>query len=212
MSTKKIYQLLSLMVLIVVLAACNNSKESPGYVYFPDMAYSQAYESFTENPNFRDSITQQAPVPGSIPRGFKPFHYEQTIDDYARSAELINPIANTEENITEGKHFYNIYCAICHGEGGEADGTIVKREKFQAPPSYFAEYMMELPDGKMFYSIHFGLRNMGSYASQLSQEERWKVILYINSLQDKNAGIGESDTTGAETTELTMDPDSITVN
>lgn len=182
-------RIVALVMLSVAVTACNTDAEHPGYIYFPDMTYSQAYETMTPNPVYGDSVTQQLPVYGAIPRGFQPFHYENTISDYARAAtDLTNPMEATEANIAEGKYFFEIYCAICHGEKGEGNGHIVQLEKFPAPPTYFNDYMLNLEDGKMFYSIHFGKGLMGSYASQLTQEERWKVILYINQMQDDFVG------------------------
>jgi mono/diheme cytochrome c family protein len=179
--------------LALLAAACNRSPEHPGYIYFPDMTYSQAYESMTPNTVFADSQSQQLPVAGTIPRGYKPFHFENTLEDYSRAGdELENPLIATEDNISQGRYLYGIYCAICHGESGEGNGPIVQREKFPPPPTFFNDYMMTLPDGKMFYSVHFGKGLMGSYASQLSQEERWKVILYINKMQNDHAGAAPS--------------------
>lgn len=177
-----------------IVTSCDTSPEHPGYIYFPDMTYSQAYETMTPNEILADSQTQQLGVYGAIPRGFQPFHFANTISDYARAAtELINPVAATKENIEAGKYFFNIYCAICHGEGGEGNGHIVQLEKFPAPPTYFNDYMLALEDGKMFFSIHYGKGLMGSYASQLTQEERWKVILYINKLQEDYLGADEEE-------------------
>lgn len=189
-----------IMAVCLMLAACNTSEEHPGYIYFPDMTYSQAYETMTPNPNFDDSTTMQAPVPGTIPRGYTPFHYENNLTDYARAGEeLTNPIPRSEEVLAEGEHYYTIYCAICHGANGEGDGNIVQREKFPPPPTYYNDYMMNLSDGKMFFSIHYGKNLMGSYASQLTQEERWKVVHYINSLQEEQSGGAPADTSSAAT-------------
>ena len=108
------------------------------------------------------------------------------ITDYARSGEeLKNPLEATKENIAEGQKFYEIYCAICHGKDLDGNGRIVSLEKFPPPPSFFNDYMRNLPDGKKFFSIHYGKGLMGSYASQLTQEERWKVILYIDKMQEE---------------------------
>ncbi len=195
----------SFMALVgaAIVTSCDTSPDHPGYIYFPDMTYSQAYETMTPNELLADSQTQQLAVYGAIPRGFQPFHYENNITDYARSAEeLTNPIEASEETIEEGKYFYDIYCAICHGEGGEGNGHIVELEKFPAPPSYFNDYMLALEDGKMFFSIHYGKGLMGSYASQLTQEERWKVITYINHLQDEYVG-ADAEEAPADTTEST---------
>jgi hypothetical protein len=40
-----------------------------------------------------------------------------------------------------------------------------------------------MPEGTMFHSITYGIRAMGSYASQLSSRQRWMVIHYIKEKQ-----------------------------
>jgi hypothetical protein len=73
---------------------------------------------------------------------------------------------------------------------GEGDGYIVAvTEAFKAvPPSYFDARLMGLPDGDIFFTMHYGKGQMGSYASQLSQTQRWEIMHYINSLQFAKAG------------------------
>jgi hypothetical protein len=87
------------------------------------------------------------------------------------------------------------------------DGHIVTTGKFTAkPPSYYEKDYINMPEGKMFHSLQYGSSNgkgaMGSYAFAMSKEERWKVIMYVKSLQTEylesnpeNAGGVEVDTT-----------------
>ena len=35
----------------------------------------------------------------------------------------------------------------------------------------------------MFYITQYGRNSMGSYASQLNPNERWKVIMYVKQMQ-----------------------------
>ena len=42
-----------------------------------------------------------------------------------------------------------------------------------------------LPVGKMYHSITYGKNLMGSYASQLTPEQRWEVICYIQQFFDQ---------------------------
>jgi mono/diheme cytochrome c family protein len=44
-----------------------------------------------------------------------------------------------------------------------------------------------MKDGQIFHVLNFGQGNMSSYASQISREDRWKVILYVRSLQTEEA-------------------------
>jgi mono/diheme cytochrome c family protein len=44
--------------------------------------------------------------------------------------------------------------------------------------------MRELTSGQIFHSITYGLNAMGPHSSQLTEEERWKVVLYVQALQN----------------------------
>ena len=45
--------------------------------------------------------------------------------------------------------------------------------------------MKDLSDGKIYHTIYYGVGLMGSHASQLSPDERWKVVMYVRELQKK---------------------------
>jgi len=177
---------LFIATLLIYLAACSDPR-STGREYMPDMVHSQAYEAYTPNPNLPDSTMAGVPVKGTIPRGYTPYHYPNTPEGYeqaGREVKLANFIEINEQNLAEGKRLFNIYCAICHGESGEGNGHIVETEKFPAvPPSYFREDILILPEGKMIHTTQYGKGQMGSYASQLTLEERSMIVAYIKEMQ-----------------------------
>jgi mono/diheme cytochrome c family protein len=146
------------------------------------MQYSPAAHSQTPNQVLPNRMTQQMPVPGTIPRGFQPFHYGPGAEEAARAGrELKNPFAPTEQNLARGKQVYVNYCAVCHGATGAGDGPIIPQ--YPNPPSYKTETSRAMPDGAMFHVITVGRNNMPSHAAQVSAGDRWKVILYIRQLQ-----------------------------
>ena len=148
------------------------------------MAYSPAYRSQTTNPILPFGMTEQPPVPGTVPRGFQPFHYgtDQAGADRA-GRELKNPFESTGDNRARGQYVFNSYCAVCHGATGAGDGPLVP--KYPNPPSYQTEKSKALSDGTMFHVITLGRNNMPAHAAQVSAEDRWKTILYIRKLQGK---------------------------
>jgi mono/diheme cytochrome c family protein len=146
------------------------------------MEYSPAYLSQTENPVLPGSMTQQPPVPGTVPRGFKPFHYGTGLQEAQRAGrELKNPFPPTTENLARGEYIFSNYCAVCHGATGAGDGPIIP--KYPNPPSYKTSTSRALPDGTMFHVITMGRNNMPAHAAQVAAEDRWKVILFIRRLQ-----------------------------
>lgn len=148
------------------------------------MQYSPASLSQTANPVLPGQLTEQPPVPGTVPRGFQPFHYGPDPAEADRAGrELKNPFQPTSENLARGQYIYTNFCAACHGATGAGDGPIIP--KYPNPPSYQIEKSKSLPDGNMFHVITMGRNNMPSHAAQVSADDRWKAILYIRKLQGK---------------------------
>ncbi len=170
-----------IFMFMMALTSCNHGRNHPGYAYFPDMAYSRAYETYTENPVFKDGKTLQTPVEGTIPRGFVPFPYEKTDEDMVRAGkELVNPFDYSPENLERGKVVFQKYCLQCHGEKGDGKGHLYTSGRFPYPPaSLIAEKMRKKPDGEIYHQVTLGWGIMGAQGPLLRPQDRWKVILYI---------------------------------
>jgi len=176
----------------LLMASCTKNPRSPGREYIPDMGRYVAYEGYFENPGehlLPDGMNaQKAPV-GSISQSAEVYPFPATVDGYnAAGAEYTNEFEFTPEEIAgNGKYLYGIYCSICHGDKGDGQGHLVQIEKFPPPPSYFRADIMDLPDGKRYHTVMYGKGMMGSHATQLNHRERWLVLSYVKSLQDKHA-------------------------
>ena len=167
----------------VVLTACGPAAEKRGFEYMPNMVYSLAYDSFAPNPVTRDGLTLQRPVRGSIPRGYLPLHYAATPEDAERAGrELRNPVPPTARSAAEGQALFETYCAVCHGRQGAGDGPLVP--KIPNPPAYTSSRVRSMPVGQIFHVITFGSGRMPSYASQLSQNDRWLIAAHVRTLQN----------------------------
>ena len=128
--------------------------------------------------------TGARPAPGTIPRGFKPFHYGPGFDEADRAGrELPNPFAPTAANLARGAYVFANNCAVCHGESGAGDGPVIP--KYPNPPSLKTERAQQTPDGTYFHVVTLGRNNMPPHAAQVAAEDRWKAILYIRKLQGK---------------------------
>jgi len=190
---------------MMLLTSCGKDPNDTGLEYMPDMYRSPSYEVYSSNPNFPDSLTMQAPVSGTIPRGYTFFTYPGTNEGYeAAGRDVRNPLPAVAENYEEGKRLYNIYCTHCHGENGQGDGNLVAIGKFPPPPSYSTGNssrggaMKDLNDGKIFHTITYGINLMGPHASQINPEERWKIVHYVHQLQGQvSAPAAPADSTKA---------------
>ncbi len=76
---------------------------------------------------------------------------------------------------------YGKYCVHCHGATGGGDGKV--GAKLPGPPPAYNVALKDLPQGKIFHSITYGKGTMGAHQSLLTQEERWKLVYYVQKLQ-----------------------------
>ncbi len=171
------------------MSSCDRTRNDKGYEYFPDMAHSLAYETYSPNPNYKDSTTMQAPVKGTINRDFLPYHYPTS--DSGRilaGKEISNPLEVNEKNLAIGKERFEIFCKNCHGEKGMGDGYLFTSKRYMLKPaSMVSEKMMKAPIGEIFHVITKGWGVMGAHGSQISPDDRWRIAMYIqHEFQKKN--------------------------
>ncbi|WP_337993752.1 c-type cytochrome [Mucilaginibacter sp. AW1-7] len=185
---KIIGTLVMIIAASIVITSCKD-KRSTGWEYAPNMYEHTAYDPDQKNSQFKDGKTAQVPPAGTIPVGFTKFDYPNTKEGYElASVEVKTVIAQTQANYTEGKLLFTHFCSPCHGVTGQGDGLVVAHG-YPPPPSYSKGQssrggaMKDLTDGKIYHTITYGVNAMGSYASQLNPEERWKVIMYVHHLQ-----------------------------
>jgi mono/diheme cytochrome c family protein len=168
----------------LLLASCTKDPNSPGYEYFPDMYRSASQEAYVDY-NHPDKQSARLPVAGSIPFSSDPskawvnfpYPYPEDITGYEMSVNLKNPVAYSEDMITEAGDVYLKFCSHCHGETGDGKGQIALNGKIDGIPG-FAD-RKALTDGQLFHSISYGKGVMGAHAPLLSKEERWKLVHWI---------------------------------
>jgi len=188
-------RILSLTFLTVaasaVISSCGD-KKGPGLEFARNMYDPIAPNYDTPNKNFANGLTAQVPPAGTMPVGYDPVTdiYPNTPEGYqAASANLKNPFPVNRDNLLQGRTLYLHMCSHCHGTQGKGDGQIIKLEKFPPPPSYSTGnssrggLMKDLTDGKIFHTITYGLNLMGPHRTQLSPNERWKIVMYVHELQ-----------------------------
>lgn len=175
----------------LALSSCGAGHNDPGYEYMPNMYRSPSSETYSPSTVFEDGMSARQPVANTIPRGFKPFEYNNTLEDFNKAGlELVNPLDSSEANLKAGKELYAQFCAHCHGKKGDGKGTI-KNPIYGGVPSYQDNVlarrsggtMSTLTDGHIYHTIVYGLNAMGPHASQLMPEERWKIVQYVHELQ-----------------------------
>jgi mono/diheme cytochrome c family protein len=183
----------STTVFYSAVVSCNFDKTTPGYEYMPDMYRGPAYEAYQPSKTYEDGLSSRKPVKGTVPRGFEVYPFEDSNEGYAQAQSLLkvpSEFAMTqaapdkkEALLNEGTELYNIFCTHCHGEKGDGNGILVQREKILGVPSYSSVARPDVNEGTIYHVIHYGKGIMGSHASQMTQEERWKVTNYVLKLR-----------------------------
>lgn len=178
-----------LLFLVLIFTSCDRNRNTTGWDYFPDMFYSNAYETYTPNPNFENGLTMRTPVEGTIAVGEVPFNY--SIDPEERilaGEELVNPYMPNDETLKRGKELYSTYCVNCHGEKGSGDGHLYTSGLYPAiPRSLINQTAVDLKDGEIFHSITLGYGSMGPHGSLIRYNDRWLIVTYIREvLQAEN--------------------------
>lgn len=177
---KGLIKILVIVLVVFSFTSCNKSS-APNYQFFPNMYESVGYETYAENEIFPNEQAALMPAEGSIARGFTPFEIEGTTEGYELAkSNLTSPLEASEVDLTKGKELYDIYCNICHGNNGDGQGKLVKREKILGIPNYADR---EITEGSIYHVIYYGKNAMGSHANQLSESERWQVVAYVLKLK-----------------------------
>jgi len=130
---------------------------------------------------FKSGLITRKPVEGTIAEGKIPFPIEK--GDRSKAKAIKMPIPYTETSLVEGKAYYEIFCVHCHGPKGQGKGSLIQKELFLKPPAYSAGDTKNLSAGEIYYTIFYGKGMMGSHASQIVEEKRWKIVQYVQTLQ-----------------------------
>lgn len=188
---QRIYRNLALPLLsamLVLLASCDRSRMDKGFEYFPDMAHSAAYETYSEHPVLPSGKSMLLPPEGSIPVDYEPYTYGTTPEAREQAGKALrNPFTPSAEVLTEGKKLYEIFCQQCHGATGAGDGFLYLSKKYSIKPSsLITNEMKAKPGGEIYHVITKGWGVMGAHGSLINPSDRWKIVTYVeHTLQEK---------------------------
>ena len=196
-----IHKFTLLVGLTAGLLSCGDDHNDTGTEFAPNMYNSVGYEPLTQLEGDTNKINpygmnMRLPVAGTVSRKKytgadslkKAFLAQELLaktvpnDSLSYSAALLkNPLAATPENIEAGKLQYERFCQHCHGEGGKGDGLVAKA--YKGVPVYSSDALKDVNDGHIYHVITHGKGRMWPHGSQISSENRWKIVLYVHELQ-----------------------------
>ena len=97
---------------------------------------------------------------------------------------LQNPVPADARSLHNGRMYYQINCAVCHGEAGKGDGPILATKAIFPPPVVGASAEAR-SDGYLWGIIRNGRGAMPAY-NRIEELDRWDVVNYIRGLQGRH--------------------------
>ena len=107
-----------------------------------------------------------------------------TIDSFS---PIPNPVPVDERSLQNGRLYYQINCAVCHGMAGDANGGLKKvNPAYGFAPSLLVDQAKGRSDGYLYGMIRNGRGVMPNY-NRIEEGDRWDVVNYMRALQGKTA-------------------------
>jgi mono/diheme cytochrome c family protein len=125
------------------------------------------------------------PTTGTAVAGFQVSYgaFPATIDSMAG---LRNPTPPSDASLANGRKYFQINCAVCHGDRAMGDGPATR---FGMPGiNLTADVTKGRTDGYIFGMIRNGRGLMPPY-NRIEEMDRWDVINYVRALQGGAAGV-----------------------
>ena len=134
-----------------------------------------------------DSVPPRGQPQGSVPVtgalvpswqvSYKPM--PATVDSMSG---LANPTAPDARSLINGRKYYAINCAPCHGDKGDGQGPVSKLG--MVPISLLSPVTQGRTDGYIWGMIRNGRGMMPSY-DRIEEMDRWDVVNYVRGLQGR---------------------------
>jgi mono/diheme cytochrome c family protein len=96
-----------------------------------------------------------------------------------------NPIPADSVSLQRGEILYSIHCSLCHGTSGRGDGPVAEYYDRQPPSDLSATHIAFMFDGTLYRTISQGFGQMPGLSENLTPRERWDVINYLRTLEEK---------------------------
>ncbi|MEP6729740.1 MAG: cytochrome c [bacterium] len=167
---------LSAFAFVTTLGACS------WFTDFREQPKPDPWESPSDTIAMRANPQNSVSVYGTLAPNFA-FSHTPAIATLDSMASIANPVPADERSLHNGRMYYQINCAVCHGEAGKGDGPILKAKAIFPPPLIGASAEGKT-DGYIWAIIRNGRGAMPSY-NRIEEFDRWDVVNYVRGLQGK---------------------------
>ncbi|HEY0972370.1 MAG TPA: cytochrome c [Gemmatimonadales bacterium] len=173
-------------VLALSLGACDwftDFKDQPRLEPWESYALGDADSATAARIGFRGQPQMSVPITGTTAPGFW-VSYTPGIAQLDSMSVLQNPTAPTPESLENGRKYYQVNCAVCHGLSGAGDGPVTM---YGLPvPSIISPVTQGYSDGYLWGIIRNGRGLMPNY-NRIEDADRWDVVNYMRGLQGRYA-------------------------
>jgi mono/diheme cytochrome c family protein len=100
-------------------------------------------------------------------------------------AYLENPVPADEVSLQRGEILFSLHCAVCHGQAGQGNGSVVAfwQEEARRPANLAEDRFKEYPDRILYRVITQGLGGMPPLRENMDERQYWDVINFVHTLQ-----------------------------
>ncbi|MFL5608849.1 MAG: c-type cytochrome [Gemmatimonadaceae bacterium] len=167
---------LALLSAVPMIGACS------WFTDFREQPKFDPWESTSEKVPARGNPQNSVSIYGSAAPGYAVSHtaLPGTVDSMSGIA---NPVPADARSLQNGRMYYQINCAVCHGEAGKGDGPILAAKAI-FPPALVGPAGEARSDGYIWGIIRNGRGAMPSY-DRIEELDRWDVVNYIRGLQGR---------------------------
>ena len=150
------------------------------------------WESPNDSTGARGNPQMSVPVTGSQVPGYA-VSYQRLGATIDSMSGLRNPVPADARSLENGRKYYQINCAVCHGMAGGArptapgggalgDGPVAGTKYGLYPPSLHGGNAVNMSDGYIWGIIRNGRGVMPTY-DRIEDMDRWDVVNYVRELQ-----------------------------
>ena len=173
----------NLMRILPVVAACGMTWAQVGCRYEGTGTKMQWAPDMADSPTSKPHKSFIDPPEGSVAMGA---HFYAATPEAAETEHVMPDEFVVDADgkfLKRGDVLYNTFCIACHGADAKGQGSL--GPNFPMPPDLTHESYKARKDGFFYYRITFGANIMPAYGYAISEPERWLIVKYLRTLQQK---------------------------
>jgi mono/diheme cytochrome c family protein len=168
-----------LIALTVTLTGCD------WFLDFKRQPSVWTWEPYGDSMTVRGSPQGSVPMHGTAVAGYQ-VSYTPGIAQVDSLAVVPNPVPVSDSSLANGRMYYQLNCAVCHGSTGAGNGPATRFG--MVPITIILDVTKNRTDGYIWGMMRNGRGLMPSY-NRIEERSRWDVVNYIRALQGLVPGV-----------------------